>query len=736
MKVAIIYNKDLTGVINSFGAQNKELYKSEVVKTVKHALEKAGHNVEIIDGNMHVIEALQDFMPKVMEGERMGMVFNMAYGIQGESRYTHIPSLLEMLGLPYVGSTPSGHALALDKVITKIILQKNNIPTPDFRVFSSPDDPMDDVLFPAIVKPKMEAVSFGLKVVHNKESLREAVDFIITEFKQQALVEKFIRGREFAIGLLGNNPPEVFPIVEIDLGNEPFAIQTNDHKVRNPRRKICPANLPPGISQKMKELSIAAFYALQLRDFSRVDIRMDENDNIYLLEINSMASLGATGSYVLGAKTKKYDFDSLVNKMLDIAVYRYFSYNPEYTLNINSKIPLHSRIKKILAGKETESLEMLKKMVNTNTYIRNIDGVNELGSYLKKQFIALGFEHETIEQLEVGNMYFFTNSPAKDVDILFTGNLDNTTKLSEQTYFYYDKQKICGSGVWEHKGGLAVLLVTLKILRTIKMLKKMHLGVLLTTDESLNGKYSGKILKRLSSSAKYVIGLRGGGQNGHVVSSRSGAAVYSYNMNLLNGMDATHVIEAVKLFNNTINSWVNLSNEEDALLISPSTIQLSSNITEPYASGECTLSIRFNKLLQFESLDAKIRKSIKKKYNRFIYSQIEGGIRRPPMHRTSTLDVMITSLQSVSKTLDLRIKEEHRWSSSNINLAEHCSNKIDGLGPAGYRAKDDVEYIYSKSLNERVSLLSLLMLELQHDMHMQQLTKTNNSPQGTTLPTM
>ncbi len=98
MKTAIIYNKDLTGVINTFGMQNKETYDPKTVKRVATSLETGGHNVEIIDGNMHVVEALQEFMPKVMEGEKMGMVFNMAYGIQGESRYTHIPSMLEMRG--------------------------------------------------------------------------------------------------------------------------------------------------------------------------------------------------------------------------------------------------------------------------------------------------------------------------------------------------------------------------------------------------------------------------------------------------------------------------------------------------------------------------------------------------------------------------------------------------------------------------------------------------------------
>ncbi|MCK8060039.1 MULTISPECIES: ATP-grasp domain-containing protein [unclassified Fusibacter] len=325
MRVAIVYNKKNTNVINPFGMQNKEIYNPKTVKRVADALEAGGHNVEIIDGNMNVIENIRAFLPPVTEGEKFGLVFNMAYGIQGESRYTHIPAMLEMLGIPYVGSTPSGHAVALDKIITKIILQKNDIPTPNFWFFSSADEDMSGVEYPVIVKPKMESVSFGLRVVHNEADLKEAVAYIISEFHQQALVEAFIRGREFAVGLIGNDPVEVFPVLEIDLEGDPDAIQTADDKKSAPRAKICPAQITPELEERMKDLSIKVFKSLGLRDFSRVDIRLDEKGDIYILEINSMASLGSTGSYVTAALAYGLDFNSLVNRMLDVATIRYFA---------------------------------------------------------------------------------------------------------------------------------------------------------------------------------------------------------------------------------------------------------------------------------------------------------------------------------------------------------------------------------------------------------------------------
>ena len=149
MKVAIIYNRDITGVLNKFGMQNKEFYSQKNVQRVASCLEAGGHNTRALDGNMFVIERLQNFLPKAINGDQMGMVFNMAYGIQGESRYTHLPSLLEMLGIPYVGSTPSGHALALDKVMTKVVWQNRGLPTPDFWVFNNARDDLSSVRYPA-----------------------------------------------------------------------------------------------------------------------------------------------------------------------------------------------------------------------------------------------------------------------------------------------------------------------------------------------------------------------------------------------------------------------------------------------------------------------------------------------------------------------------------------------------------------------------------------------------------
>lgn len=714
MKVAIIYNKDLSGVINRFGMQNKETYNPKTIKKVADALEKGGHNVAIIDGSMGVIQSIQEFMPRVIQGERMGMVFNMAYGIQGESRYTHIPSMLEMLGIPYIGSTPAGHTLALDKVTTKILIQKNGLPTPDFWVFSRPDEDMSAVEFPAIVKPKMEAVSFGLKVVYTREELMEAVSFIIDEFQQQALVEVFIRGREFAIGLLGNNPPEAFPILEIDLENDPDAIQTVDDKKATPRGKICPADLSPEIADEMVRISIAAFNALQLRDFARVDLRMDQDNNIYILEINSMASMGPTGSYVHAAGVAGYDFKMLVNKMLDVGVVRYFADHPLAGVqpSDNKKMSTSVKVRTYLRNSQENIEKLLQQLVNINSHVRNVKGVNSIGDLIMKYLAPIGFKLQVLPQVEVGNILYFSNSENHETDVLLLSHLDNNTALSEHVYFQESEQKLQGSSIWRYKGGLAMMVAALQALRYARVIKKIRIGILLTSDDSLQGKFAQPHVQQISRYAKYVLGLRGASLSGSAITSRSGAAVYACNMNLMKTENAEDVAWAMGFFANVINNLTDLTDTEKGLVVSPWKADMKSNITDHSAHGEVRLSVRFSDPAQVTAIDKKIKKIIPKKYLKILDFQFEGGIRRPPMERTEKTGRLWESLKEFAGKLDIRLLEEHRWGSSDICFVDKEIPTLDGLGPAGEKTAAKTEYILRHSLLERAALLAMAIHEL------------------------
>ncbi|UCF34525.1 MAG: ATP-grasp domain-containing protein, partial [Phycisphaerales bacterium] len=276
MKIAVVYNRESRNVINLFGLPNKEKIGLKTIKRISDALRKGGHQVLAVEGDKDLVDHLEHFMPRVVKGERPGMVFNVSYGIQGQARYTHVPSILEMVGIPYVASGPLAHSLALDKVVTKMILRQHDLPTPDFAVLDSPDAPVPDLTYPMIVKPKNEAVSFGLKIVQNEAELREAADVIFREYGQPVLVEQYIEGREVNVGLLGNNPPEALPPVELVFGKGGPAIYTHEDKTGQGDREIlhrCPAPIGKELQERAQEIALKAFTALGCCDCARVDMR-------------------------------------------------------------------------------------------------------------------------------------------------------------------------------------------------------------------------------------------------------------------------------------------------------------------------------------------------------------------------------------------------------------------------------------------------------------------------------
>lgn len=329
MKVAVVHNSKKDGVINRFGQPCPENYSPRHIAMVIDALRLGGNTVASIDGDKTLLSELERFMPSCpVTGRPTGLVFNMAYGIQGECRYTHVPAVLEMAGIPYTGSSPMGHVLALDKVITKILMQEAGVPTPAFKVMGNGRLDDSGLTYPLIVKPKHESTSYGLQLVHNRAELAAAVAAIVEKYQQDALVEDYIDGREVCIGLLGNDPAiETLPMVELDFGDRSLRLMTWDdkfHKRVDEPTKVCPAPIDERFAAHLREIAIATFRACHLKDYARVDIRIDRAGRPFVLEINSMASLGDGGSFVKAATTAGYSYEALVNRVLDVAHLRLF----------------------------------------------------------------------------------------------------------------------------------------------------------------------------------------------------------------------------------------------------------------------------------------------------------------------------------------------------------------------------------------------------------------------------
>ena len=329
MKVAVVSNRQKDGIINRFGTPCPEKCGTKTIQGVIDGLQDGGHTVLFAEADLTLTGTLEEFMPPhAHTNQPSGIVFNMAYGIQGNARYTHLPAMLEMAGIPYTGSDPLGHAVALDKVTTKIMLQNDGIPTPNFKVFNHPDEEIGSLHFPLIVKPRNESTSYGLRQVHNRRQLAESVANIIETYNQGALVEEYIEGREFCIGILGNGKDvEVLPIVELAFNGRKEGIFTWEdkyHKTTDEPDKICPAPIDEILADKIRSITKAVFAACHSKDYGRVDIRVDKDGNPYVLEINSMASLGPGGSFIYASKKAGYDFSRLACRILDISHKRYF----------------------------------------------------------------------------------------------------------------------------------------------------------------------------------------------------------------------------------------------------------------------------------------------------------------------------------------------------------------------------------------------------------------------------
>ena len=712
-----MYNKkslDENDVINVFGMVTKEHYSIKTVEKVAKSLEKGGHSVKIIEGGMNFIDDMKDFMPRVVSGDRPGMVFNMAYGIQGQNRYTHVPAMLEMLGIPYTGSGPETHAVVQDKVMTKIVLQKNNLPTPGFWVFTSPEDTFDDLVFPVIVKPKMESTSMGMEVVDNWDDLRSAVTKQMEKYSQDSLVEQFIPGREFAVGLLGNgNNIEILPIVEMDLSGDPNRIQTITDKKETPVDKICPAPLTEEQTDEIKRISLAAFRKLGLNDFTRVDFRMSADGHFYVLELNSMASLGITGSYYAAAKTTGYTYDTLINKMLDVAALRYFGEShkhDESSENIESQ-PLHSVVKSHIRSHALSNEALLEQFVNVNSSVTNLEDVNKLGKMITARFSHLGFTVREHHEFDVGNMLYFTNHDSEENDVLLLCHTDTWYTNQDFTPFYKVGNKMYGSGIAESKGGLITMIAALKALRFARKLKKIKCGILIITDDSLGGRHSKQLVHDTAKISKNIIELKWGLLNGGIATSCSGVTRYHIDLTHIRRPDET-IKDVIPDMCKKVVAWKKISENHNDARITISEFRAITSFGRAPEHGQLSLESRYATPQQGQRFDSELRRISKKKDKTKLDIHISKIATRDPVEKSDNISKLYELIKKTAKESDIKIESMHRYATSSLCNILQDLPMVGSMGPIGSDHRTPNEHIYKDSLIDRSVLLALVLNKL------------------------
>jgi D-alanine-D-alanine ligase len=289
----------------------------ETIISISNALARQGHIV------VH-LEATPD-LPRVLAEADVDLIFNIAEGVEGRNREAQVPALCELLGIPYTGSDSATLAIALDKALCKKVLMQHDILTPKFQVMETGRERLSsDLTFPLIVKPNAEGSSKGIgstNVADNEEELRTAVKNVLERYRQPAIIEEYVKGREFTVGLLGDKRPRVLPPMEILFIDDSLDRPVYDFVVKQEWEKHvryeCPAKITPAQLKAIEKIARDTYWALDCRDVARVDLRMAEDGQIYVLEVNPLP--GLTPHYsdlVLISEAMNMDYDQLIAEIM------------------------------------------------------------------------------------------------------------------------------------------------------------------------------------------------------------------------------------------------------------------------------------------------------------------------------------------------------------------------------------------------------------------------------------
>lgn len=714
MKIAVIYNRESQKVINLFGVSNREKYGLAAIQRIVDALKKGGHQVVALEGDKDLIDNLEEFMPRALKGERPGMAFNLSYGIQGQARYTHVPGILEMVGVPYVGSGPLAHSLALDKVVAKMIFEQNGLPTPKFAVLKEPGFAMPDLDFPIIVKPKNEAVSFGIRIVTTEGELREAAGAIFDEFGQHVLAESYIEGREINVGILGNGAQvEAFRPAELLFPREGPQIYTMEDKKQQSGRKIevvCPAPIDAEAEKQAVAIAKGAFEALGCYDCARVDMRMDAAGTLYILEINSLPSLGEHGSYVAAAQAMGMDFPKLVNRLVEVASARYFGtpHPPQMTRRI--KDPAEG-----IFAYLTERRDQLEKRVESWTDIssRSDDavGIDQAADRLDGTLTDIGLRRvrEFTDRRDVwtwegprginGGTVLITH-----LDVPVTPGL-NTER------FRRDPEWLYGEGIGTSRAPLAQLEFALRALKHVRKLSRSRIGVICYTDEGRDCKESARMISRACTGASRALVLNPGVSGDCVVHARRGQRRYrlvAEGKSLRLG-EATRHPEVMRILYKKLDAATALSNRKHRIGISAVDIKTEAFPRRLPHRVQVILQISYPSVGEAEEIEKKLKGLFKGNGIKWSLLPLSD---RPPMVSDQLNTALYNDVKMTADTWDIPLSTDSSLWPSAAGLVFPPTPVLCGMGPVARSLHTSQESVSRISLVQRSLLLAQYLLSI------------------------
>jgi D-alanine-D-alanine ligase len=310
-----------------------------VLEQLSEALRGLSHEVErvVVDRDVNSV----DNAVALLKRHTPDLVFNLAESFGGKSALeSNVAGLLNLLGLRYTGSSPAGLLLAGDKSLSKKVLTFHGIQTPQFAtVYRGALDSAGDLKFPVIVKPPQEDASLGItsaSVVHEIKDLLGRIDELQAEYQAPVLVEQFVEGREFYVGVLGNVNAAALPVIELDFSGFPAdkpRIASWEAKWGDDgdgtgaefagTKSIFPEGLNPELAERMQTVAVEAFHALRLRDYGRIDLRVTDAGEIYVIEVNPNCYLEREAEFARAAQKSGLEYAALVERIVELASARY-----------------------------------------------------------------------------------------------------------------------------------------------------------------------------------------------------------------------------------------------------------------------------------------------------------------------------------------------------------------------------------------------------------------------------
>ena len=335
LKIVVLYDRVLVDESEEAAAGDKSpvirtLDKKEVEEEVAEALTKLGH-----EAVMYELDGTQKSLLGLGRAD-CDLVFNLSESFADDDTADFkIAAFLDLLGKKYTGSGAHGMMLAQDKAVAKKIFAFHGVHTPTFaKCYRGRLDFSHDLQFPVIVKPAREDGSIGIEfsaVVNSIRELMERMDWLHANFDSPVLIEEYIEGREMYVGILGNDKPEPLPIVELDLSKLPDGTPRiaaaevkwgKGTKAYRDTKSAVASDLPDETAQTLQQTAVAAYQALELRDYGRVDMRLQPDGRVQVIEVNPNPWLSSRAEFAMAARKSGRTYARLVEEIIELATAR------------------------------------------------------------------------------------------------------------------------------------------------------------------------------------------------------------------------------------------------------------------------------------------------------------------------------------------------------------------------------------------------------------------------------